>query len=152
MSPWLCLSSPLSEEQWVHQSGGWCRVPPIARRLMCITINSMSTNAQHTDNNISRWKSFQFLDYFPLFRKRYSHAQFKTLFLTPIMQLTKLLSPSSSPLPRINSTETNLVAIIPSDLPLTEPERSVLMKGFKFVLNFGPIDLSFQWKIIFEVF
>ena len=40
-----------------------------------------------------------------------------------------------------SANESNLVFTIPPDLSLSDPERSVLAKGLKFVPNSGPIDL-----------
>ena len=40
-----------------------------------------------------------------------------------------------------SANESNLVFTIPPDLPLSDPKKSVLAKGLKFVPNSGPIDL-----------
>ena len=57
-------------------------------------------------------------------------------------KLAKLFGPRSvSSHSTGSANESNLVFTIPPDLPLSDPERSVLAKGLKFVPNSGPIDL-----------
>ena len=56
--------------------------------------------------------------------------------------MAKLFGPRSFSLDSTGSAnESNLVFTIPPDLSLSDPERSVLAKGLKFVPNSGPIDL-----------
>ena len=118
-------------------------------RLMPMTIKYMSIHVQHIDMNISQCKIFlsqvcppillsDFIDKIRVLNsKLYS-------FLKDVKasKLAKLFGPRSVSSDSTGSAnESNLVFTILPDLPLSDPERSVLAKGLKFVPNSGPIDL-----------
>ena len=116
---------------------------------MHIAIDTLVKHIQFLDSKISVVK-YKFLSACPvvlqqdiiqfiqsLHSRLYSH-----LMASKASQLNSLLGPS--PVSPNNHTSfsgcTNLVGTIPPDLPLTDSESSVLVKGLKFVPNPGSLD------------
>ena len=108
----------------------------------------MSIHVQHIDENISQCKIFLsqvcppilFSDIIDKIRVLNSklHSFLKDVKASKLPKLFGARSFSSDSTGSAN--ESNLVFIIPPDLPLSDSERSVLAKGLKFVPNSGPID------------
>ena len=116
---------------------------------MRMTIKSMSIHVQHIDANISQCKIFLSQVCPPILlsdiidKIRVLNSKLYS-FLKNVnaSKLAKLFGPRSDSSDSTGSAnESNLVFTIPPDLPLSDPERSVLAKGLKFVPNSGPIDL-----------
>ena len=110
---------------------------------MRMTIKSMSIHVQHIDENISQCKIFLSQVCPPVLlsdiidKIRVLNSKLYS-FLKDVKasKLGKLFGPRSvSSHSTGSANESNLVFTIPPDLPLSDPERSVLAKGLKFVPN-----------------
>ena len=110
---------------------------------MRITIKSMSVCKQHIDENISHCKTFLSQVCPPILftaiiaKIRLLNSKLCSfLYGMKASKLAELMGSSTSSSQSINSSsDDSLVVTIPSDLPLSDSERSVLAKGLKFVPN-----------------
>ena len=136
----MSVSGILPSSLLCDESGADCAQNAFSRRVMRITIRAMCQKRDDLDQRIIEYRSQLYQNYPAVLvqsirdkTQQVNSKLFQFLHQIKTQKFTNLVYPSSNlELPKDNQLA---VVTIPNNLPLSEPEKSVLSKG----LNFVPI-------------